>query len=113
MQRKIRIEKSLTENENAEWLSEKLESYRVGETLSIPMVKVFLNNVVVYGRDRVEVELNDTDARTGNKDESNSVAHQRMLIMDYADTQLGLSGEDIMEFVDDGYTGRNYGREAG
>ena len=57
----IRIEKNMAEND-AEWLSEKLDSFRSGKALTRPMVQAFLDNVVVYGRDRVEVELNDTDA---------------------------------------------------
>ena len=58
----------------------------------------------------IRLSSEDTDARMGNKDESNSVAHQRMMLMDYAGTQLNLRSEDIVEFVDDGYTGRNFDR---
>lgn len=58
----FRIEKNIAENDDAEWMSEKLDSFRSGEDLTRPMVQAFLNNVVVYGRGRVEVELNDTDA---------------------------------------------------
>ena len=58
----------------------------------------------------IRLSSEDTDARMGNKDESNSVAHQRMMLLDYAGTQLNLRSEDIVEFVDDGYTGRNFDR---
>jgi len=62
MEEHIRIEKNMAENDDTEWMSEKLDSFRSGEVLTRAMVQAFLNNVVVYGRDRVEVELNDTDA---------------------------------------------------
>ena len=58
----------------------------------------------------IRLSSEDTDARMGNKDESNSVAHQRMMLLDYAGTQLNLRSEGIVEFVDDGYTGRNFDR---
>lgn len=67
---------------------------------------------MIMGKTAIYIRLSseDMDARIGNKDESNSVAHQRMLLLDYASTHLNLSSEDIVEFVDDGYTGRNFDR---
>ncbi len=67
---------------------------------------------MIMGKTAIYIRLSseDMEARMGNKDESNSVAHQRMLLLDYANAELGLSDGDIVEFVDDGYTGRNFDR---
>ena len=57
---------------------------------------------MIMGKTAIYIRLSseDTDAKMGNKDESNSVAHQRMLLLDYANAELGLSNSDIVEFVE-------------
>jgi len=47
-----------------------------------------------------------------NQEESNSIANQRKLIYDYIQTKLNIPKSDIMEFVDDGYSGANFERPA-
>ena len=51
------------------------------------------------------------DLKKGSKDESNSIENQRMLLCDYIGKQEDLVGE-IVEYVDDGYTGTNFNRPA-
>ena len=49
--------------------------------------------------------------KKGSKDESNSIENQRLLLHSYIEKQDDLSGE-IVEYVDDGYTGTNFNRPA-
>lgn len=46
----------------------------------------------------------------GNKDESNSIFNQRMLIKDYIHKSAELRSFDILEFCDDGYSGTSMDR---
>lgn len=46
-----------------------------------------------------------------NKDESNSIENQRLLLQQFVETQKELTGE-IQEYVDDGYSGTNFDRPA-
>ena len=62
LEERISIEKFMAKDDDTEWLSERLESFRKGKSLTRRMVEVFVNNVMIYGRDRVEVDLNDADA---------------------------------------------------
>lgn len=49
--------------------------------------------------------------KKGSKDESNSIENQRLLLHSYIEKQDDLPGE-IVEYVDDGYTGTNFNRPA-
>lgn len=59
----------------------------------------------------LRLSLADGDLKKGSKDESNSIENQRMLLHDYIGKQEDLFGE-IVEYVDDGYTGTNFNRPA-
>ncbi len=51
----------------------------------------------------------DGDLASDNKDESNSIENQRMLLQTFVNSREDLSG-DILEYIDDGYTGTNFDR---
>ena len=53
----------------------------------------------------------DGDMGEDGKDESNSIENQRLLLTDYISRNEELDGE-VLEFVDDGYTGTNFKRPA-
>ena len=59
----------------------------------------------------LRLSLSDGDLKKGSKDESNSIENQRLLLHSYIEKQDDLSGE-IVEYVDDGYTGTNFNRPA-
>ena len=63
------------------------------------------DKIAIYLR----LSLADGDLKKGSKDESNSIENQRMLLHDYIGKQEDLFGE-IVEYVDDGYTGTNFDR---
>ena len=65
------------------------------------------DKIAIYLR----LSLADGDLKKGSKDESNSIENQRMLLHDYIGKQEDLFGE-IVEYVDDGYTGTNFNRPA-
>ena len=65
------------------------------------------DKIAIYLR----LSLADGDLKKGSKDESNSIENQRMLLRDYIGKQEDLVGE-IVEYVDDGYTGTNFNRPA-
>lgn len=65
------------------------------------------NKIAIYLR----LSLSDGDLKKGSKDESNSIENQRLLLHSYIEKQNDLSGE-IVEYVDDGYTGTNFNRPA-
>ena len=52
----------------------------------------------------------DEDAHYGDKSESNSVRHQRMLLDHYLDTHPEFRGWTVLEFQDDGRSGTNFER---
>ena len=56
----------------------------------------------------MRLSLSDGDLGVGNKDESNSIEHQRMILRNYVKDK-GIEG-DVAEYVDDGYTGTNFDR---
>ena len=61
----------------------------------------------------VYIRLSQADEETGKKkDESNSVAHQRLLLNRHLDSNGELSGCPRTEFVDDGFSGTNTDRPA-
>lgn len=65
------------------------------------------NKIAIYLR----LSLSDGDLKKGSKDESNSIENQRLLLHSYIEKQDDLPGE-IVEYVDDGYTGTNFNRPA-
>ena len=52
----------------------------------------------------------DEDARYGDKPESNSVTHQRMLLNRYLETHPEFEEYQVLEFQDDGRSGTNFER---
>lgn len=66
------------------------------------------NNVVaIYTRMSKE---DDDVGLFGNKEESNSITNQRMLLYDYIQTHLEFQGCEAMEFCDDGFSGKRMDR---
>lgn len=57
----------------------------------------------------LRLSMSDGDLGKGNKDESNSIENQRLLLRSYVAEHPELSGE-LREYVDDGYTGTNFDR---
>lgn len=47
---------------------------------------------------------------SGNKEESNSITNQRMLLYDYLKTRPEFQGYEVKEFCDDGYSGKRLDR---
>ena len=56
------------------------------------------------------MRLSDEDDDKAKTDESNSISHQRKLMMDYVAGQPDLTGCDVLEFSDDGYSGTDFSR---
>lgn len=59
----------------------------------------------------LRLSLADGDLGKDDKDESNSIENQRLLLHRFAEANMELKGE-IQEYVDDGYTGTNFNRPA-
>ena len=61
----------------------------------------------------IYLRLSEADGDLGidGKDESNSIENQRMLLHHYIEARDDLAGE-IIEYVDDGYSGTNFNRPA-
>ena len=57
----------------------------------------------------LRVSLADGDLGLNEKDESNSIENQRLLILEYLKANNSISG-NVLEYVDDGYTGTNFDR---
>ena len=60
----------------------------------------------------LRISSEDTDLKTSDKDESESISNQRRLLRDYVRSQADLSGSEILEFCDDGWSGTNFERPA-
>ena len=60
----------------------------------------------------LRISSEDADLRTGEKDESESISNQRSLLRDYVCSHADLSGSEILEFCDDGWSGTNFERPA-
>lgn len=56
------------------------------------------------------LSLADGDLGRDGKDESNSIESQKALIDEYIASKDEFAGMDVMEFVDDGYSGTNFDR---
>ncbi|MCD8013515.1 MAG: recombinase family protein [Lachnospiraceae bacterium] len=57
----------------------------------------------------LRLSMADGDLGSDNKDESNSIENQRLLLQSYIERHDDLMGE-VKEYVDDGYTGTNFER---
>ncbi len=60
----------------------------------------------------LRISSEDADLRTGEKDESESISNQRSLLREYVSSHADLSGSEILEFCDDGWSGTNFERPA-
>ena len=56
------------------------------------------------------MRLSDEDDNIPKGAESNSISHQRQLMMEYVSGRPDLQGYQIAEFVDDGYSGADFTR---
>ena len=59
----------------------------------------------------LRLSLSDRDLGEDGKNESNSIENQRLLLRKYVEEHEELIG-DVIEYVDDGYTGMNFNRPA-
>lgn len=59
----------------------------------------------------LRLSLVDGDLGKNNKDESNSIENQRLLLQSFVESMDELDGE-IKEYIDDGYSGTNFNRPA-
>lgn len=59
----------------------------------------------------IRLSLEDTDVKSSEKNESNSITNQRDMIMRYIRDNKEFSDYLIKEYLDDGFTGRNFERE--
>lgn len=67
----------------------------------------------VYQADYLRLSMEDGDVvSNGDKVESDSIAHQRELISRYRSEKELYPGMEVLEFVDDGYSGTNFERPA-
>ncbi|MDO5346934.1 MAG: recombinase family protein [Lachnospiraceae bacterium] len=58
----------------------------------------------------IRLSVEDGDLSMGSKTESNSVAHQRMLLTEFIQSKPEFKNCRVIEFCDDGYTGTNFER---
>lgn len=59
----------------------------------------------------LRLSLADGDLGKDNKEESNSIENQRLLLQSFVDSRDELT-EEIVEYIDDGYSGTNFDRPA-
>lgn len=81
------------------------------KSILFPVEKVSIMNnfdtIAIYTR----VSLEDQDLKTNDlKNESNSLTNQKKLLHSYIESHHELVGKQIMEYSDDGFTGRNFER---
>ncbi len=60
----------------------------------------------------LRLSIADGDLGKNNKDESNSIENQRILLQNYLISTEMCSDEEIAEYIDDGYSGLNFNRPA-
>lgn len=65
-----------------------------------------IDTVAIY----IRLSLADGDLCSGGKEESESITNQRRLLMAYIQDFPELCGANIVEYCDDGYTGKNFER---
>ena len=66
-----------------------------------------MSGVAMYLR----LSIADGDLGKDKKEESNSIENQRLLIRNFLKNRDDIEGE-IMEYIDDGYSGTNFNRPA-
>jgi len=59
----------------------------------------------------MRLSMADGDLGKDEKEESNSIENQRLLLQGFVESRKDISG-DITEYIDDGYTGTNFDRPA-
>ena len=59
----------------------------------------------------MRLSLADGDLGKDNKEESNSIENQRLLLQEFVESREDISG-DVIEYIDDGFTGTNFDRPA-
>ena len=59
----------------------------------------------------LRLSLADGDLGKDNKEESNSIENQRLLLQSFVDSRDELT-EEVVEYIDDGYSGTNFDRPA-
>ena len=68
-----------------------------------------LDNKIIALYERLSIE--DADVKRNDaKSESNSIAHQRRLLFSFIEQQPEMSGMQVVEYKDDGYSGTNFNR---
>lgn len=60
----------------------------------------------------IRLSSEDDDLKEGEKPESNSIANQRNLINTYIQSHEEFAGADVVEFCDDGWSGKSFERPA-
>ena len=60
--------------------------------------------------EHIRLSLEDGDLSSSDKLESESITNQRSMLIDYIRTSTELCDAEIMEFCDDGYSGKNFDR---
>ena len=60
----------------------------------------------------LRISAKDTDLKTLDKAESDSIGNQRNLIDDFIRQMPEFVGANILEFCDDGWSGKNFARPA-
>lgn len=59
----------------------------------------------------LSLSVSDGDLGKDGKDESNSIENQRLLLCDFLRKRTDIS-EEVIEYIDDGYSGMNFERPA-
>ena len=59
----------------------------------------------------MRLSLADGDLGKDDKEESNSIENQRLLLQGFVESRKDITG-DVTEYIDDGYTGTNFDRPA-
>ena len=57
----------------------------------------------------MRLSLADGDLGKDDKEESNSIENQRLLLQGFVESRKDITG-DVTEYIDDGYTGTNFDR---
>ena len=60
----------------------------------------------------IRLSSEDDDLKEGEKLESNSIANQRNLINSFIRSHEEFAGAEVVEFCDDGWSGKNFERPA-
>ena len=60
----------------------------------------------------LRLSAEDADLRQSGREESNSIANQRNLLDSFIERTPDLSGAKVLEFCDDGWSGKSFERPA-